>query len=134
MAKRLWIVWAAGLLTVVFLRCVTAQAAGPAHAAGQLREVREVNGPVADLWRLLLVEHAGGPVAQFANGRGGGGMRADFPGTPRGQPSPETTPIRPPFHRLTNCATGPMGAPAADPSHPRNYSSQTGHGLSASCD
>jgi hypothetical protein len=35
------------------------------------------------------------------------GMRPDFPGTPRGQPSPETTPIRPPFHRLTNCATGP---------------------------
>jgi hypothetical protein len=35
-------------------------------------------------------------------------MRPDFPGTPRGQPRPETTPIRPPFHRLTNCATGPF--------------------------
>jgi hypothetical protein len=34
-------------------------------------------------------------------------MRPDFPGTPRGQPSPETNPIRPPFHLLTNCATGP---------------------------
>jgi integrase len=34
-------------------------------------------------------------------------MRSEFPGTPRGQPSPETNPIRPPFHLLTNFATGP---------------------------
>jgi hypothetical protein len=66
-------------------------------------------------WSAVQVKRVlEGPVAQFANGRGVGGMRpgmrADFPGTPRGQSSPETSPetnpIRPPFHRLTNCATG----------------------------
>jgi hypothetical protein len=50
---------------------------------------------------------AQGPVAKFANGRGVGWMRSEFPGTPRGQPRPETNPIRPPFHLLTNFATGP---------------------------
>ena len=34
-------------------------------------------------------------------------MRPDFTGTTRGRPSLETNPIRPPFHLLTNFATGP---------------------------
>jgi hypothetical protein len=59
-----------------------------------------------------------GPVAKFANGRGVGWIRPDFTGATRGQPSPETNPIRPPFHLRINFATGPLCAGASPRSQP----------------
>jgi spermidine/putrescine-binding protein len=76
MAKRLGMVWAGGLCTVFFLRCTTAQAVGPAHAAGQLRTVAEATcaTPLAREELEAAIEKYRGRSFTFASY--GGAMQA----------------------------------------------------------